>query len=32
MDFIFVALGGLLWFAAYGLLQICAQLQKPEVR
>ena len=28
MDWIFVAVGGLLWLAVYGLAQGCALLQK----
>ncbi len=32
MDFVFIALGGLIWLVAYGLVQACARLQAPEVQ
>jgi hypothetical protein len=32
MDFVFIALGGLIWLVAYGLAQACARLQAPEAQ
>lgn len=32
MDLVFIALGGLIWLVAYGLVQTCARLQASGVQ
>lgn len=32
MDLVYLALAGIFWLLAFGLLKGCERLQKPEVR